>query len=657
MADATATPGTIACPITAQAPAVGVGAAPDAISLGVNIQIPSVSSDNGTDATAGVNTINVFVTYPVATIVSVDGVVSGVCEVNMSMEIDITAQLLGYQKYAVDGRPPEYEIVALSPSGTPLASLDEAVLGDISWSLSGAGSCTFQMGVWDPDISFLSVPDSEIQVWRGPDLLWQGVPVRVSGDSNVVTFQCVDLSWYFSKRVIGTAEVNYVPNNSFEEDLDQWIIQYNAYEPGYNRNGNYTAEVRTSAQTDPILPILGNKMLYMEADSTMYFGPTVASNGFLFEPQISSNEKGESWYLTAWVYVPSATWRQARMISDGVITFAAGIICQRFSTTETITVTGVSGVPDETYPRPIENIYLPLPNDIQKDQWIRVEVPFTQPITGQAEIIQIQCMAPDGGVYWDEISLVRKEALYFNNVDQALIVKGLVEHAQDTGLGKSDLRIGTQTPLTGVKRVREYEYFNHELISDTIDEWPALWDGVEWSIDITPSARTFRTHYPRKGATKPKYALTLGKNISHLNMSIDGEETANTVIVMADQGEGPSREEGVSSVPDSLNDNLTLEKVYNATPGSGINSLQAQARRGVRRYQNPVTLPDLVTYEGVGKELLGMLQVGDVVPVYVKWGWYDLNDVYRIVKIVLDPSTEQMTISINPEVDWSLTDG
>src|SRR3546814_18913545 len=69
---------------------------------------------------------------------------------------------------------------------------------------------------------------------------------------------------------------------------------------------------------------------------------------------------------------------------------------------------------------------------------------------------------PDGAVYWDRVSLTLEESTKFYGVDQALVAKGLVEHLQDPAFDKSDVRIGTDCPLTGVLRARVYLHRSEE---------------------------------------------------------------------------------------------------------------------------------------------------------------------------------------------------
>jgi hypothetical protein len=259
-------------------------------------------------------------------------------------------------------------------------------------------------------------------------------------------------------------------------------------------------------------------------------------------------------------------------------------------------------------------------------------------------------------VYWDAVTLTRNEHLSFTNIDQATVLDALIQHAQDPAYGKSDLNIDTYCPATGVQRTRKYEFFNHEIVADCINEFSssAIWRGVDWDIRITPTTRTFTTYFPMKGSRRPAQALILGRNIASVSVPTDGEQVANRVVVMSDAGgTNFSVEEAYATDATAYASGLVLEYAYKGVPGSALNTLQAQAERGVRQYRAPVRIPDLTTFEKIGSQLLGQVSVGDVVPVDVQYGSISLVGEYRIIGLSLDPATNALTFSLNPFEEWN----
>lgn len=653
MADATASPGTITRAFTTPAAKGGAGSAPAAIAANISTQVPGVVAMTDNHATVHGNVMVARVTsMPTPSTSTVEYVEGTRLTFKINIGLSLTSQLLGYGRYAQDGSPPQYTVIVMTPGGTKLAALDNAEVSDITWVLNGADTAEFTMPAEDTNNAHIKTAEREVQIWRGPDLMFWGVVVRAKGNQQIVTYQCVDLSWYFTRRVVGAPETNYITNGSFEAGFESWIpATYAPTEPGEGRNTDYwVQEIRDNIAID------GSKSLYQWGTPGTFFGIKCAQ---MFEWTVDANlsPEGDTWNLVAWCYIPSEEWVRARITPytwEGY-TAPTGISFVRLYRDQYRTHY-VPGVGTRTDNEDIELVRMTIDESTPKDTWVRLEAPLTQPVVpGQAEIILVLLETPIGGIYWDNISLVRNERLYYNNVDQATIIQGLVQHAQNPAVGKSDLNIGTNCPPTGVLRTRIYEYFNHQPISECIDEWPGLWDGMDWSIELTQTTRTFTSWYPRKGTRKPKYALVLGKNIARVEMAVDGEQTSNRIIVMADKGEGAAREEAVSTDASTLTDGLILEKVYTGTPGASVNTLQAQADRGLRRYKDPVKTPTLTTFPVDGDELLGMIVPGDVVPVDVRFGWFDMNEDYRIVKMSLDPRTEQLAITVNPEVNWSLT--
>lgn len=292
--------------------------------------------------------------------------------------------------------------------------------------------------------------------------------------------------------------------------------------------------------------------------------------------------------------------------------------------------------------------FVPLNEDTPRNRWVRMECSLEVPADDKAYRVDVRLYPPAGTCVWDEISVKASDALTFYGRDQVNIAKGLIEHAQDPAMGKSDLNIGTNVTFTKVFRTREYPWIERMQISEALAEWPTLADGFDMMFDFTPTTRKVRTFYPRK-ATRPAYVFALGANVADYSSDIDGTQTTTTVIVQA-EGEGADREEGVYSDTSKM-DGIVLEKVYNATPGSAISSLDAQAKRGVKRWSSPVILPELVMHPQYTEELLQTISLGDVVPVVVQDAWVNINSEYRIVGRSLDVEADQITYQIVPEVE------
>lgn len=561
--------------------------------------------------------------------------------------------------YSFDGQRPRYRIQLVDNAGVVSHVLENAALSEITWSLNEAESFSFSLPVYDALNNEITIPDQEIQVWRGDDLLVWGVPVRSSVSMTDVQYQCKGLGWFFTKRVIGRQAQNYLSNPSFETGnpnyrwvWDGWGNFWAAAETGPLGPPDFVSNITT----DKSLTGFPGRSLYQYGSENTVFGPR-ANQYEVSTVDPNTDPEGIEWTVSAWCYIPSAQFireRTAAYTTNGD-TAPLGLVIQRVSIWEdweTNPLASPLGPSGKVYETKIASIT----DDSPKDRWFRLETSLIQPVnpTGKPQEIRVLLMCPFGAVYWDEVRLVRNERLRFAETDQVQIVHSLIQHAQDPAYGKTNLNIGVAGSMSGVNRTRIYDFFNHQLVSDAVNEFTDLWKGVDWSIVTTPTTRTFTTHYPMKGIRRPMFPLILGKNIASIAIPTDGEQIANRVIVLADTGaSGQSREKAYATDTSGFDSGVVLEYVHNAVKESGIETLDDQAERALRQFRVPVIIPTLTTYENVGGELLGNVSVGDVVNVQAQIGAISLDGEYRIVEMRLDPETENMQVTVNPFEEWN----
>lgn len=547
----------------------------------------------------------------------------------------------GFGDYTDTGERPDWRAITVNRDGTTVDVLEHAQIDRITWSLNEPEAFEFDLPSLDPAVRAISTWETEVQIWRGTRLIVWGVVVRRRTEGATVTYQCAGLGAYFRKRRIGGPRVNWVTDPSFETGAGFWFHGgYHIMEPLANRNtANWTSQI-TSERSVAGFP---GRSLRLSSTDDMVFG--IQSFTFIWheiDPVLWPD--GVVWTAAAWCYIPSEGWeaqRPAAYISEGDST-PAGLHLLRSSTTEF--VSGPGGAAPKLYEAHVASI----DDDTPKDTWHRLEVSLTQPIESPTERrtdwIQVELHCPIGVVFWDEVTLARNDRLFFNDEDQATIALNLVAHAQDTTLGKSDLAIGSNCPLTGVTRSRTYEYANRSIIADLLNEFPDLWDGMDWSVETTKDTRFFTTHFPMKGTRRPTQALVLNRNIARVNHAEDGEIKATAVTVQSDfGGTGSSREE--ARYADDTAD-PTLEVVLAAVPESPLGVLGAQAESAWRQRQD-ARIPTLTTYENRGYELLGRISTGDVVPVNCSSEGEQLVGEFRIMSLTLYPATESMDITVN----------
>lgn len=520
----------------------------------------------------------------------------------------------------------------LLPGGqTTVCALETAIPLEITEELNQTGSARVMLASNDPNAGEALVGEREIRIWRHGVIIFWGVIVRYEDDFKTITLQCMDLTWYYHRRYFGRAgRQNYFENHSFEQGLVGWLT---GFQPVLETNPVAgPIEVRTDNR------IVGQRALYMRTSPgnparlgmlawqfqewTVNAGPT------------TNPYRGDTWTATAWCYVVGSEW-------EGPNDARIGMEIIRLSTTEVVTIDGTD------YPKILQQKMVPIDATTPRDKWIRMEAELDIPYRGEPEMIQVILRTPHGGVYWDEVTLTWDEQTSWWNTEQAVSFRGIAEHAQDPAYDKSDFNIDVFAPDTGIIRPEViHHHHDHENILDALREYTVLKDGFDMSIVVTPTTRTLRAWYPRKGARKPELALEYGRNLTSCKLIRDGERVANSITVLA-EGEGSDREEGGAIDTSILDGGLTLEKVYHATPGTGVDSLQQQADRGLARFKTPMDALEVSTNEAA-TAFISNLTVGDIVPVTVRVNHIDIQADYRVHKIVIDPKTESLTLTINP---------
>ena len=529
--------------------------------------------------------------------------------------------------------------VIVDSKGNPFGELENARHGAITKELNRPDAWTFALGITDPKARLvLEERIREAQLWRGDRLLSWGPMIRPGADKANVAVTGADALWYLGRRSIGRAgRVNYVPNGDFELGLAGWSIGASSpLEPVSGQNPNlWIGQIRTDRQ------MTGRRSLYLEqkASSAPKYGVS-AGTFFGWEVDPAASPDGDRWTLVAYAYVVGSKWRGPNYES-------AGIQVGRWSTTETISLTTdpdpVTGQQiTRVYPAPIEGARAQIDEYTPRDQWVRLEASLTQRVTGEPELVGVTLYAPDGAVYFDRVSLTLEESTKFYAVDQALIVKGLVEHAQDPDFDKTDLNLETDTPLTGVLRDRVYVHSEHPNVLDSILEFAGLDNGLDVSVAVTPTKRILRTHYPARGVYRPKCRLELGRQIADFAWSFDGEAASNAIIVLG-QGTGSGREEGFAINPGAFAGDLTLEAVFSAPPETPIDSLDNLATEYAIAASDPQILA-VKTFPNL-ENVIGVLDPGDWIPVRIlagrnpETGLYALEVAadYRVSRLTLNP--------------------
>ena len=114
--------------------------------------------------------------------------------------------------------------------------------------------------------------------------------------------------------------------------------------------------------------------------------------------------------------------------------------------------------------------YIPFTRATVKRRWMRVEVSLNIPNDGHTYRVEGRIFPPAGAVYCDEVDMFTNDSLDFVNVEQADIMRALVNHAQDESIGKTNLNIRKHIRDTGVQRTRRSCFSERQVIGEALNE-------------------------------------------------------------------------------------------------------------------------------------------------------------------------------------------
>lgn len=371
---------------------------------------------------------------------------------------------------------------------------------------------------------------------------------------------------------------------------------------------------------------------------------------------VTTNQRGATFTLTGYIKIPSQYF-----VNWGV---GRGLMLARFNTDYATNNTWTqNGWPNTWggrrayYTDTVEFASTRLAEGHPFDGWIRHEVSFDIP-PNTTQVLHARLEAVSGKTYFDKLTLTRDTAFEFFATDQATIVQHLVAHAQDPAFDKSSVNITTYTPITKQNRDIVALHSEHANIWDLIVDHTTYENGVDVSMQYTPTSRVLTTHYPYKGRDITPLHLRLGRNVKTYDWSYDGDSAASSTIVLG-SGASSGREEAIAKNPTAFANNLLLETLISAGPEIALDQLQDVANEYAAVNYNP-TVINITTYphnpDDVECRFIGYVDVGDQIPVTIFDGpLYDdvgtlvghtfaVNDVYRIVEMTIN---EDLTITLS----------
>lgn len=481
-------------------------------------------------------------------------------------------------------------------------------------------------------------PTREVQIYRNGDLRFWGIATKRRADSRARTwrYSARDVRWPITKRFFGQADrFNFLTNSDAEAGTTGWVAD--------------GAGVDSFTASTTRWLIGGHSFRLTNSTSGGWLDSFVRQRKV-----ITATGIGLAVYLVVWYYIESwTTGPFGNRIAS--LSRTVGSQLQQF---EAITFT-------ERTPQ---------------DTWVREVLKVDMPPSA-TEIVEARMYAPDGVIYFDGLSSTSEESVscFDENSpsgtgwDQVQIAHEIVRYAQGKGKfafwqgrhnGKSDLNIAVAGGASGVIRERTYQAYDHQRIwtasqrgSGALDEWPSRDDGFDHSLAITPTTRTWTTHFPRRGTTRSDLPFRFGHNVLAYSVEEDLERCANDIVILGGWGTGSGREEGGYTNRSSLG-GLTLEAVESAPNDAPIDMLDSVAEQRGERRDTVLAIPSF-TIPAEHREtdgtlitlMVGNVTVGDVHPLRIDDGDVDIDASYRIVELDHDCEAETIGVTVNEETD------
>lgn len=495
-----------------------------------------------------------------------------------------------------------YTVDLVNRAGGLITALPKADCTSVLNELNGAGGIEFSMPSNEP-LGNLCKLFTEVQVRKDGNLVKWGTIVRRRADRAKLTVQCRGLWWYFSKRYVGRANRrNWLTNGDFEQGGTGWtaVGVTAAVVTTHHTSGTHGLELW---QLNPGVDTFAWQR-FTPAAGTFY---TFVANIHIYGDQPYAGPAFENRGLLA------------QVISPG----------NQLVGSPAIAVIDASHQPGQTY---------------------RLEVGLTVPADSPSgTTVEVRLYAPGGHIMWDSVTATVMESLSYPMVDVATIANSLVSHAQDTEYGKSSLSVLAAvpaSPLAGVAQSRYYQFADHAEIGAAVEDM-AHAGLLDFDILTTDTTRTFRTWTPAKGTYKPGMALTItgdrADSCFDFNDDLDGEQTANSVVMLGD-GDGPDREEGWAVDTTDLA-GLVMERIEQTAPGTPIDALNPIAAEIVRASKKGVRIPAM-TCKPHAAQTLG-LDVGDTTDALIDYGGVQLEETVRVVQRDVNPRSDTATFTLN----------
>lgn len=277
------------------------------------------------------------------------------------------------------------------------------------------------------------------------------------------------------------------------------------------------------------------------------------------------------------------------------------------------------------------------------DELIWWGVPLTD--GGSLRQVTLQC---EGIMAHLRDRIIDRTSLLYTSIDQLNIAWNLIAYAQNESVqANRDLNISAAAfAPSGKVRSREYKRYDHAIIYDLLQEWPTLEDGFDHEIVPDATGERFWTpYYPRKERTLSNHKLTVtvdnSRGINDLQWSSSAMELGTEVYATGGSSGDVKFENKYEDAAASAEYGVR-QRVISEGSQNDVAWLLERATREVSERKTVAHNPTIVTARAP-RDWFRIVRTGDWLPVYVDYGYYQLDTEHRIGSVEWTPATTNLT--------------
>lgn len=254
---------------------------------------------------------------------------------------------------------------------------------------------------------------------------------------------------------------------------------------------------------------------------------------------------------------------------------------------------------------------------------------------GGLDRVNIQC---DGLLAWFTKRYIDRTSLLYTSIDQFQIAWNLLAYAQDESVqANRDLNISASFTPSGKVRSENYDRAQHAEILSLIERFPTLEDGFDFEITYDETGqRLWVPYYPKKGSFLGKeWGIRVTEDVMVGATGIQQQNDGGLVITHAYVAGGTSGdvkfEEDYEDVAASARYGV-MQGVISEGSQKDPAWLLERATRVVNARKSVSPVPAMTLSRTDEKDYFNAIDVGDTIPVYMDYGYYQIDGNFRVGK-------------------------